>query len=129
MIDSTLINSGGCMDVIAIVVGIGVTLSGLLCIGLAIPLALGRVRRNGMYGVRFRESLRSDDAWVAINRFGGRRLIVWSLPVLVIGAGAFFLPLQARPGLALAVGFLPLLFIFIAVFESWRFARRYGEPS
>jgi hypothetical protein len=113
------------MDAVAITIGISWTVVGLICIGLAIPLVRGQVGRNALYGVRFPESFQSDDAWFAINRFGGRRLIVWSLPLIVIGIVSFFLPLQSHTGLTLTLGFAPLIFILIPVVEAWRFARQY----
>ena len=113
------------MDAVAITIGISWTLVGLVCIGLAIPLVRGQVRRNSFYGVRFPQSFQSDDAWFAINRFGGKRLIVWSVPLVVIGIASFFLPLQLHTGLTLALGFAPLIFILIPVVEAWRFAQRY----
>jgi len=113
------------MDAVAITVGISWTVVGLVCIGLAVPLVRGQVGRNALYGVRFPQSFQSDDAWFAINRFGGRRLIVWSIPLIVMGIVSFFLPLQSRTGLTLVLGFGPLIFILIPVVEAWRFARRY----
>ena len=112
------------MDAVAMAVGISWTFVGLLCLGLAIPLARGRVRRNLLYGVRFAESLRSDEEWFEINRYGGRRMIVWSLPLIAVGIAALFLPLRSRPGLALFLGFAPLVLVLVPVVETWRFARR-----
>ena len=113
------------MDPVAITVGVSWTAIGLLMIGLAIPLVRGRVGRNSMYGVRFPQSFQSDEAWFAINRFGGKRGIVWAVPVVIVGLASFFLPLQANPIVALAVGFAPLVFVLMPAIESWRFARRY----
>ena len=113
------------MDPVAITVGTSWTVAGLLCIGLSIPLVRGRIGRNGFYGVRFPESFQSDEAWYAINRFGGKRLIVWSIPLIAVGIVSFFLPLRSHVGLTLTLGFAPLAFIVIPAIESWRFARRY----
>ena len=92
--------------------------------GLAVPLARGHVRRNVLYGVRIAESLRSDEAWAEINRYGGRRMIIWSLPLIAVGIAAFFLPLRSRTGLTMFLGFAPLVFVLAPVVETWRFARR-----
>lgn len=113
------------MDPVAVTVGVSWTVAGLLCAGLAVPLVRGRVGRNAFYGVRFPQSFQSDDAWFAINRFGGKRLLVWSIPLVAAGIVSFFLPLQSHAGLALTLGFAPLIFILIPVLASWRFARRY----
>ena len=118
-------SAGTAMDVIAITVGIGWTIAGLLGIALSIPLIRGRVGRNAFYGVRFKQSFQSDEAWIAINRHGGMRLALWSMPLVVTGLVTFFLPLQSNPGLALVIGFAPLIFVLIPVIETWRFAWRY----
>ncbi|HEV7299779.1 MAG TPA: SdpI family protein [Tepidisphaeraceae bacterium] len=117
------------MDPIAITIGISWTVVGLLCIALAIPLVRGHVGRNAFYGVRFPQSFQSDDAWVAINRFGGKRLVVWSIPLMLIGLVAFFLPLQSNTSLTLLFGFAPLIFVLMPVFEAWRFAKQYPSKS
>jgi hypothetical protein len=119
----------GVMDPVALIVGISWTLCGVVCLALAIPLARGKVRRNALYGVRFRESFQSDEAWMAINQFGGRRLMRWCLPLIAVGAVAFFLPLQRHPIVTILFGFAPLIFIFIPVVESWRFAKSYGSKG
>jgi uncharacterized membrane protein len=117
------------MDCVALIVGISWALGGVLCMAAAVPLARGRVGPNYFYGARFPESFNSRDAWYAINRFAGRRLIVWSVPMIAAGVVALFLPLKAHPGLAVVVGFAPLAFVLIPAFESWRFARRYTEGN
>lgn len=107
------------------IIGTSWTVLGLLHIGLAIPLVRRCIGRNSLYGVRFPQSFQSDDAWFAINQFGGKRMIVWSIPLLVVGVVSFFLPLQSHLALTLTLGFAPLIFILIPIAESWRFARSY----
>jgi hypothetical protein len=113
------------MDAVAMTIGISWTLTGLFCAGLSIPLIRGQIPRNPLYGARFPESFKSDEAWFAINRFGGRRMAAWSVPLVITGLVSFFLPLQSNTALTLALGFSPLVFILIPVLQSWRFARRY----
>ncbi len=113
------------MDPVAITLGCGWTIAGLVIFGLSIPLVRGKIPRNSLYGVRLPQSFQSDEAWFAINRFGGRRLLVWSMPLVLLGIVCFFLPLQAHPGLTLTLGFAPLVLVLIPAWESWRFAQRY----
>jgi len=115
------------MDPVALTIGISWTLVGFICVAAAIPLVRGRVGRNSLYGVRFPQSFQSDDAWYAINRFGGQRLIVWAVPMIAVGIVSFFEPLQNHIGLTLVLGFAPLIFVLIPVLESWRFARNYQQ--
>lgn len=112
------------MDLVAIAVGVGWIFAGLLCLGLSIPLMRGQVGRNPVYGVRFPASFESDDAWFAINRYGGKRMAIWSVPMILVGVAALFLPLQSNVGLALLLGFAPLVFILIPILATWRFAQR-----
>jgi hypothetical protein len=113
------------VDAVAITIGVSWTFAGLLCLALAVPLIRGQVGRNRLYGVRFPQSFQSEEAWLAINRFGGRRLAGWAVPLILVGVASFFLPLRSNTGLTLALGFAPLVFVLIPVLETWRFARRY----
>jgi len=86
------------------------------------------VGRNAIYGIRFRESFQSDEAWMAINQFGrppAHALVPgrW----IAVGAVAFFVPLQRHPIVTVLFDVAPLIFVFIPVYESWRFAKRYGS--
>ncbi len=113
------------MDAVALTIGVSWLLSGLLCIGLSIPLIVGRIGPNAYYGIRFPESFESDEAWFAINRFGGKRLALWSVPLVVIGVVTLFLPLRSNVILTVVLSVAPLVFIFIPLFQAWVFARRY----
>jgi hypothetical protein len=113
------------MDSVAITIGSGWTVAGLLLLGLAVPLARGKVARNALYGIRFPQSFQSDEAWYAINCYGGKRMMAWSIPLIITGIVSFFLPLRSHTGLTLTFGFAPLVFVLIPLVESWRFARRF----
>lgn len=117
------------MDAVAITVGISWTLVGLLGITLSIPLIKGQIGRNKWYGVRFPQSFQSEESWLAINRFGGKRLAFWSIPLLAIGVVSFFLPLQTHTELTLVLGFAPLVFVLIPLLESWHLARRFRQTA
>ncbi len=64
----------------------------LLIIGTAFPLVLGSIPMNQWYGVRFEKSFASDEAWYAINRYGGRQIIYSALPLVALGLIQFALP-------------------------------------
>ena len=117
------------MDPVALIIGLSWIFAALAITGVAIPLLRGRVRRNDYYGVRFAESLQSDEAWLDINRHGAVRMIVWSVPLLVVGIVSLFLPLQSHFGWALALGLAPLIFIFVPLIQTYRYARRRWPAS
>lgn len=117
------------MDAVALIVGISWILTALLCIGLSIPLVRGTVKPNLLYGARFAQSFASEDDWYAINSYGGRQLIGWSVPLLVVGLISLFLPLQQQFALTLVLGFAPLVFILIPGCLTWRYARSRGAAA
>ena len=64
----------------ALTVVIGVAIVTAL---IALPLALRKVPRNRLYGVRTRRTLADDRVWYATNAYGGRCLIIAS--VITVG--------------------------------------------
>lgn len=114
------------MDSLNLTLGISNVFIGLLCIALALPLVMGKVGMNRWYGVRVPRSYRSERHWYLINRYGGLRLIVWSLPIMASGIVAFFLPLRDNPTLTVVVALVPLL-VLVAAVESLLYARRLPE--
>lgn len=65
--------------------------TGLLMLGLSVPLILGKVPRNTIYGVRTPTSLASDEQWYRINVYGGRVLAWWSVPIILTGVAGWML--------------------------------------
>jgi uncharacterized membrane protein len=58
----------------------------LIVAGLGVPLMLGKVKRNGIYGFRTFKTMRDDATWYAANRYGGKALIVCGVVMAVLGA-------------------------------------------
>ncbi len=113
------------MDAVSITIGASWIFVGLLSAGLSIPLMNDKVVRNPFYGMRFAQSFESDKAWFAINRYGGRKMFLWSWPLVAIGIVSLLVPLVSRPIVAILLGLGPLMFIFVPAIQTWRFARRY----
>ena len=64
----------------------GVFLLGALLAVTSVPLVLGWVPRNGVYGFRFAVTLRDDRTWYAINRQYGREAIIFGVLIAVPAA-------------------------------------------
>jgi len=90
----------------------------VIAIALSVPLVLGKVGMNPLYGVRFPRSFESDELWYRINRYGGRRLIVWSIAVALVALGAL-----AWPAILGWLAPLAPLFYIVAGVEAWRYTR------
>ena len=112
------------MDPTGIAIGFSNIFTGGIVLLLALPLLRGSIKPNHLYGVRFAQAFASDQAWYEINRYGARRLIFWSIPVVLLGVVAIFLPLGSSFAATLLFACAPLIVVIPAI-ESWRFARRY----
>jgi hypothetical protein len=88
----------------------------------SIPLILGLIPRNWIYGIRIGKTLSDDRTWYAANRFGG-----WTL----LGASAFYLgvamifPYSTSAGTALLPWSLHLAAFGGPLLLSVVFIRRY----
>ena|ERR1044071_149904 len=98
-------------------------IASVLIILFALPLVLGKVKMNGIYGIRISESFRSEARWYQINRFGGLLFVLWGI---VLGiCGMLGLRLQAGQqarymliSLAIVFGGLAMAIIAIFVYAS-----------
>jgi len=56
------------------------------------PLANRKVPMNQMYGFRISKAFVSNDNWYAINEYGGKQFILWSVVMIAAGVILFFAP-------------------------------------
>jgi len=99
---------------------------GALVVVLALPMARGSVRRRDRYGFRFPEAIASDDAFVDINRYGGRRLIPWGIAIAAAGVATLLAPPIASTAGGIAVSLVPSV-IVIPYLQTRGYARRRGR--
>lgn len=111
------------MDGQHIILGVSNIFTGLLIILICIPLVMGKVSMNKLYGVRFKKSYESEENWYKINAYGGRQMITWSIPIVLIGLISFFLSLKGKPVLTTLIACAPLI-ILIPAFTSYLYARK-----
>ncbi len=111
------------MASINLILGLTNVFCAVLVIGLSMPLLRGKVKPNLFYGMRFAKSFESDELWYEINAYGARRMIFWSVVLLVIGGLAFFVPLEGHTLRTLLFAFAPLLYL-IPTLETYRYARK-----
>ncbi|HRF59017.1 MAG TPA: SdpI family protein [Fimbriimonadaceae bacterium] len=101
-------------------------LGGMMIALIGFPLALGRVRRNSIYGFRTSKTLSSDRAWYLGNRHSGRGMIVAG-GIAMLAALPFGLVAPWLPGTTAAwlMGLLligPLLF---SLYSTLKYLRRF----
>lgn len=95
----------------------------VLTILLAIPLLQRKVKMNKLYGVRFKKSFESEENWYKINEYGARQLILWSIPLAIIGVVTLFLPLKENATVTIIVAFAPLILVIPAI-TSWLYTKK-----
>jgi hypothetical protein len=54
-------------------------ISGLVLAGLSVPLILGKIPPNGLYGFRIPATIENPQLWYKVNTYSGKRLLVVGL--------------------------------------------------
>lgn len=103
-------------------VGLAMIGVGALIIVLCVPLLQGRIKPNGLYGMRLPKSFESEANWFKINRFGARKFIGWSLVLMLLGIVACFLPLRHHAALTGLLAFSPAVLVLIAAWQTYRYS-------
>ena len=85
--------------------------SGVVLGLVSIPLILGRIPPNGLYGFRVRKTIENPEIWYPVNRYAGQRLLVASLVFVLSSIG-----LRYVPGLGTDIYSYAVLLVFLAGF-------------
>lgn len=110
------------MQPLSLILGGSCILTGLLVIGICLPLAKGSVKMNRLYGIRFKRAFESEENWYKINQFGAKQLIRWSKFLVIVGVVVLFLPLNSNWLTISVFGLAPLLLLLPAVIATYRYA-------
>ena len=87
---------------------ITLTILGIVIILISIPLYLGKVKMNGVYGFRIRKAFESEQNWYLINRYGARALMLWAVVLMAVGIICLFVHPQYVLNTA-KVGFISII--------------------
>lgn len=93
----------------------------VLMIILCLPLISGAVEMNGVYGIRTKKAFKSKENWDAINKFGGKAFLIFSILYagLVVPLAIHF---RSNPDILRWISYSPILFILplisIFVFQA-----------
>ncbi|MEZ4599025.1 MAG: SdpI family protein [Syntrophotaleaceae bacterium] len=97
---------------------------GILFIAISVPLMNRKIKMNNLYGFRISKAFESEKNWFDINEYGAKQLIIWSLPIIVIGIICFFIPTDEHPAFPAVLGAGPAtVFSFIAIVKTARYAK------
>lgn len=98
-----------------------VTACGLLMFIVAVPLWLCLVPVNTLYGVRLSSTRNTDERWYEVNALAGKKLLLWSVSILIAGIVGFHqLPRHQDdyPWAALALTLTAIAAVLVSVW-SW----------
>jgi uncharacterized membrane protein len=97
-----------------------------LIAALSIPLIMRMIPMNQFYGVRFPQSFKSEKAWYEINAFGGKALLISSVPILLVGL--YGLPHEPRNYFPIGNAIL-LVSVMVACLASYIKARAIDKKN
>ena len=109
-------------------------ITGMLFVLLGLPMALGKVRRNWLYGVRTTTSMASATNWTAMNKAAGRVLVCWGVVLLALAGVVTLLDAGTeRRALYTGIAAVPLLLsaahLIVAAARAGRTLRSKGSSS
>jgi hypothetical protein len=99
-------------------------ITGLLFVGLSIPLLRGKVPPNQWYGFRTRLTLGDPRIWYPVNAWGARRLLWLGAATLAAGPVGLLLPEPWLPAYLLGVSILWGAALIVILVLGVRYARR-----
>jgi uncharacterized membrane protein len=75
------------MNLIAMIVFLS---TGVLMIGLGIPMAARKIKQNMFYGARLKYTLMDEEIWWEVNARAGKDMIIIGIVLAALGIGAVF---------------------------------------
>jgi hypothetical protein len=101
--------------------------SALVFILISVPLVKQKIGMNNFYGFRIKRAFESDESWFKINTYGGKQLIKWSIPLIMVGIFCFFFPIESEQEgiMSIFLVALPIIvFTTIAIVKTIIFAKK-----
>jgi hypothetical protein len=88
-------------------------ISGAILTALSLPLIVGKIGPNGLYGFRVKATMENPKLWYAVNKFAGVRLLITGIVTILAAVGLYFIP-----GISVDTYALACLGVFALVFIS-----------
>jgi SdpI/YfhL protein family len=103
-------------------IGAGTIIFAFVLCGACLPLLLGKIGRNKWYGFRGPKAFESEENWEKINRYGAGCMMLWCLPIIIVGLIILLVPLEMTVRVPLSA--LPVAFIFAAIFQTGAYIKK-----
>jgi len=95
--------------------------SGVLLAALSVPLIMGKIPPNGLYGFRVKKTMENPDIWYPVNVYGGKWLMAAGLVLVLAVVGLFFIPGISLDVYSYAVLAVWAVMFTVAMVTSFRF--------
>jgi len=102
-------------------------IAGLLLTGLSIPLILGIVKPNPLYGFRVQQTLDNPQVWYAVNKYSGKRLLAAGIITIVAAVGFYFIPGISLDAYALACLGVTGTALAIGIVQSFLYLKKVAK--
>ncbi|OPY93221.1 MAG: hypothetical protein A4E73_00336 [Syntrophaceae bacterium PtaU1.Bin231] len=93
---------------------------GIVLFLVSIPLYLGKIKRNPIYGFRLAKAFESEENWYAVNRYGAGAMMIWSAVLAAVGMACLYV----RPENVMAVSNAGFVSIVIPILLTVLYARK-----
>lgn len=90
---------------------------------ISLPLIAEKIKPNPFYGFRVHATLNNPDAWYAVNKFFGKRLLAVALADILASVGLFFWPRITVDAYALSVLGVFVIAFGVVMFQSWKYLK------
>ena len=97
--------------------------SGLILAGLSVPLILGKIPPNGVYGFRVKKTMEHPEIWYPVNAYGGRWLLAVGIGIVLAAVIFANIPGLTLDIYAYCVLAVLVLLLTLAVLATVRFLK------
>jgi len=113
------------MKNVKVILLVQVLFLGILYIGLAIPLAAGKVAPNGAYGFKVAKTLSDENIWYQANAYFGNMMIWAGVSVVVLSLLCLFFRKRISSWvLIMATVLVPVIPIAIVIVKTLAFLEK-----
>jgi uncharacterized membrane protein len=103
--------------------------TGLMLIGVAIPLIERRIKPNPFYGFRVRATLENPELWYDVNAYGGRHLLVGGFITSLAALLLFLIPDLSPNTYSLMCGSISVLVISLGLAQTSHYLKQRTPPK
>jgi hypothetical protein len=98
--------------------------SGLLLIGISVPLIQRRIKPNYWYSFRTKRTLSNPQIWYDVNTYAGKRLLISGVITIIAAIMLYFIPGLTVDGYAAGMTIFGLGPLTIGLAQSFRYLNR-----